>query len=321
MKDQNKILRIIKEFQLEIVKTVINGIKKSVNTMSNITSQGNGDISYKIDQFAENKIDELGERMVNQGYSIEIIAEGIGKKKYLVNENSTPDLSIIIDPIDGTRGIMYDFRSAFVLTGIAPYNPKGNTLDDICIAVQTEIPPSKQDRISILWAIKNQGAHHQILDLKTQKITNEPIQTSSKENIDHGFAVFVNFFPGVKGAIGKIADSVFQQVQERNDKDYAIIFDDQYICNAGQIYLLTTGKYRFIADIRPIFGELSGLTAHPYDLCTTLIATEAGAIITDINGNKINYPFDTNTKCGFIAYANKKLQNLIEPILLPLIKK
>jgi hypothetical protein len=314
------ILETVKEFQLEIVDTVVSGMKKSIDTLNNVVNQGNGDISYKIDSFAESKINGLGQKMVSLGYSVEITAEGIGKKKFLVENNSTPDFAIIIDPIDGTRGIMYDFRSAFVLTGIAPYRPEGNTLDDIEIAVQTEIPPSKQNKISILWAIKNQGAHHQILNLETRKITNATIVTSSEKNLDHGFAVFVNFFPGVKGKIGQIADFVFQKVQKNKGNDYSVIFDDQYISNAGQIYLLTTGKYRFVADIRPLFGETSGLTAHPYDLCTVLIATEAGAIFTNLNGKNIDYPFKTDTKCGFIAYANPDLQNLIEPILLPLLK-
>lgn len=320
MNNQNEIVKIIREFQLEIVTTVVSGIKKYSNDLNLVINQGNGDFSYKIDSFAESKIDGLGQKMVSLGYSVEITAEGIGKKKYLAGNNSTPDFAVIIDPIDGTRGIMYDFRSAFVLTGIAPYRQEGNTLNDIEIAVQTEIPTSKQDRISILWAIKNQGAHHQIFDLKTKELTNEPIQTSSEKNLDHGFAVFVNFFPGVKGKIGEIADFVFQKVQKNKEKDYSVIFDDQYISNAGQIYLMTTGKYRFIADIRPIFGELSGLTAHPYDLCTILIATEAGAIFTNLNGKKIDYPFDTDTKCGFIAYANSDLKQLIEPHLLPLLK-
>ena len=322
MKNQDiiEILETIKKFQLEIVKTVVSNIKNSTSNLSDVSSQGNGDISYKIDSFAESKIDGLGQKMVSLGYSVEITAEGIGKKKYLAGNNLIPDFAIIIDPIDGTRGIMYDFRSAFVLTGIAPYRPEGNTLDDIEIAVQTEIPTSKQDRISILWAIKNQGVHHQIFDLKTKELINGPIQTSSEKNLDHGFGIFVNFFPGVKEKIGQIADFVFQKVQKNKEKDYSVIFDDQYICNAGQIYLITTGKYRFVADIRPIFGELSGLTAHPYDLCTILIATEAGAIFTNLNGKKIDYPFDTDTKCGFIAYANQDLQNLIEPILLPLLK-
>lgn len=324
MKAENKILEIIKQFQLEIVEEIVSNIKRSASQMSDVVSQGHGDTSYKIDSFAEQKIDWLGKKLNSFGYAVEITAEGIGKKKYL-GDKFIPEYSIIIDPIDGTRGIMYDFRSAFVLTGVAPYKCPfkgiGNTLNDIELAVQTEIPISKQDRISILWAIKGKGAHHQILDLKTKEITKKSVQTSLKDNIDHGFAVFVNFFPGVKGQIGKIADKVIQKVQGSVEKNYAVVFDDQYICNAGQIFLLATGKYRFVADIRPIYGELSGLTAHPYDLCTILIATEAGAIITDLNGDPIDYPFDTDTKCGWIAYCNEQLQDKIQPILLPLIQK
>jgi fructose-1,6-bisphosphatase/inositol monophosphatase family enzyme len=172
--------------------------------MSQVVSQGHGDISYKIDFVAESKINELGGKLATSGFPCEIIAEGIGKKQYLGNFSS-PQYSVIIDPIDGTRGLMYNFRSAFVLTGVAPYKTD-NTLSNIEVAVQTEIPTSKQDRVSILWAIKGKGAHHQIIDFKTNDLIDIPLYTSSAQNLDHGFAVFSNFFPGVKGSIGRMAD-------------------------------------------------------------------------------------------------------------------
>ena len=64
---------------------------------------------------------------------------------------------IIVDPIDGTRGLMYQKRSAWILTGIAPnYGPATN-LQDILLAVQTEIPLVKQHLSDVVWAIRDHG--------------------------------------------------------------------------------------------------------------------------------------------------------------------
>lgn len=318
-KNLDYLIKATKNFHLDIVKSVRESILKQSSSLSQVSHFGYGDTSYKIDLIAEEKIEKYANLLAEHGYSVEIIAEGIGHRQYLSNK-SQPEYSIIIDPLDGTRGIMYDFRSSFVLTGIASYDPNGNTLKDIEIAVQTEVPPSKQNQISQLWAIKNQGAFGQLIDLDTHETQEEPLKTSMAKNIDHGFAVFVNYFPGNKAEIGQIADDVFQKVQGKVELNQSIVFDDQYICTAGQLYLLITGRYRFLADIRPLYIK-SGLTAHPYDLCTLLIATEAGALITDPYGEELNYPLDTDTQCGLIAYANPDIKNLIEPVLLPLLRQ
>ena len=64
----------------------------------------------------------------------------------------------IVDPIDGTRGLMYDKRSAWVLTGVAENRLADTNLTDIFVAVQTEIPTTKQFRADVLWAIEGKGA-------------------------------------------------------------------------------------------------------------------------------------------------------------------
>ncbi len=63
-----------------------------------------------------------------------------------------------------------------------------------------------------------------------------------------------------------------------------LIFDDEYISTGGQLYEILVGHDRFLADLRPLFFEALGLppklTCHPYDICTELIAREAGVIVT-----------------------------------------
>lgn len=317
-----KLVGQIKAFQAKIRDEVRRQLlEKSHEELSQVVAEGAGDVSYKIDIHAEKFIEEFAQTLSREQPLI-IVAEGFGRKQF--PQGATPEIEVIIDPIDGTRGIMYDMRSAWVLTGIAPHQEKGTTLSDIQIAVQTEIPTTKQDRASICWAIKGKGAFEEIWDLREGKLlTQRRLQTSAAKDIRHGFATFVDFFPGCKEEIGKLAETVFEKVVGPVVEGKALVFDDQYISNAGQLYLLATGKYRFVADLRPETekilnrkGRKLGLAAHPYDLSTVLIAQEAGAIITDANGQPLSYPLDTETNCGWIGYANQDIRQQVEPVLL-----
>ena len=51
----------------------------------------------------------------------------------------------------------------------------------------------------------------------------------------------------------------------------------------------------------------SWLCCHPYDLCTELIAREAGLIVTDEYGKPLAAPLDVTTNMSWIGYANKAI--------------
>ena len=325
--EPKRIVATVKEFQAEIRDEVRRQLlERSSEELSQVVAEGAGDVSYKIDVSAEPFLEGLGQQFSKE-CPVAIIAEGLGRRHF--TEGSKPELEIINDPIDGTRGIMYDMRSAWVLTGIAPSREEGANLQDIQIAVQTEIPITKQDKVSVLWAIKGQGAFEEIWDLREGKlITQRRLQASKATDLRHGSATFVDFFPGSKEELNKLAETVFEKVLGPVEKGKALAFDDQYISSAGQIYLLATGKYRFVADLRPVMekvlnrkGRQLGLTAHPYDLSTVLIAQEAGVIITNENGQPPSYPLDTETNCSWIGYANEAIRQKVEPVLLEELKK
>ena len=67
-------------------------------------------------------------------------------------------IRVIVDPIDGTREIMYDKRAAWALAGAAPNKGPLTRLRDIEVAVMTELPTSKMGFADVLWAIKGRGA-------------------------------------------------------------------------------------------------------------------------------------------------------------------
>ena len=75
-------------------------------------------------------------------------------------DEASVDWRIIVDPIDGTRGLMYQKRSAWVLTGVAPNRGPATSLRDVVLAVQTEIPLVKQHLSDQLWALRARVRRH-----------------------------------------------------------------------------------------------------------------------------------------------------------------
>ena len=63
------------------------------------------------------------------------------------------------------------------------------------------------------------------------------------------------------------------------------------------------------------------MCAHPYDLAASLVAEEAGAILTDASGDRLDYPLDTETNCAVIGYANQAIREEVEPHLMAVLRQ
>jgi hypothetical protein len=220
---------------------------------------------------------------------------------------------LLVDPLDGTRGLMYQKRSAWVLTGVAPNRGAATRLSDVVLAVQTEIPLLKQHLSDQLWALAGKGMQARRWNRLTR--TTEPLtlRRSGSPTIAHGFATIVRFFPGAREVLGAIDDEVVHALV-KPEPGRAASFEDQYASTAGELYELLAGHDRFIADLRPLVKSRS-LCCHPYDVCTALIAREAGVILTDPAGAPLDAPFDLTTDVAWVGYANESLRRAIEPVL------
>lgn len=229
-------------------------------------------------------------------------------------------IRLIVDPIDGTRGLMYDKRSAWALAGVAPNRGAQTRLRDIEVAVMTELPTAKMGSSDVLWAVKGGGARGERLGLSDA--TSRPLQLrpSTSDTIAHGFASIVNFFPGTKVLASKLMEDLARHLIGEADVTQAQVFDDQYISTGGQFYELIVGHDRFVADLRPLLyriqGQPSGLCCHPYDCATWLIAEEAGVVLTDGLGAPLDGPLDVTTGLSWAGYANPVLRSRIEPLLI-----
>jgi fructose-1,6-bisphosphatase/inositol monophosphatase family enzyme len=290
-----------------------------------------GDIVYAVDRIAEEVFLKAVRTEIAAHGPIVLIGEGVESGYVVLPEDADEadaEWRLIVDPIDGTRGLMFQKRPAWVLTGAAPNRGVATTLADIEIAVQTELPLVKQHLCDTFWATKGEGANATRTNRLTGECEHFNVQPSSATILVHGYGTVCSFFAGGRDLLGKIADELSSCLLSGIQSDEARIFDDQYASTGGEIAGLLMGQDRFVADLRPLLletlanrGDKLGHCCHPYDLCTKLIAEEAGVMICLPDGSPINYPLDTETNVTWVGYANNELRRLIEPVLQAVIQK
>jgi len=290
--------------------------------LSRVACEDEGDTIYEIDRVAEHVlVEEIGRTIATRDAPVLLVAEGLAGGEIVIPRDaprSAVRWVMIVDPVDGTRGVMYQKRPAWILTGVAA-GPGPRTLADIELAVQTEIPLVKQHLCDELWAVRGLGASA----LRTNRLTleNRPLELhpSSAATIAHGFATMSRFFPGHRAELAAIDDEVVEAVLGPPQPGKAQAFEDQYISTGGQLYELMAGHDRFIADLRPLFERRrsggAALCCHPYDLATELIARELGVLVTNERGGPLDAPLDVSSDVAWVGYANQTLRTLVEPHL------
>jgi len=235
---------------------------------------------------------------------------------------SEATLRIIVDPIDGTRGLMYQKRSAWVLTGVAQDRGDETSLADVKLAIQTEIPLVKQHLSDCVWAIRGDGAHGERYNRLTRERSPISLSPSKEATIAHGYAGVARFFPGARDELAAIDEEIVLGALGPTQPGKAHCFEDQYASSGGQLYELMSGHDRFITDLRPFMepilakrGFPLGICCHPYDLFTELIAREAGVIVTDVLGGPLRARLAVEPDVAWAGYANAEIRAQIEPLL------
>jgi len=322
--DPQSVVDRLLEFQRAIRSKLIES--RLGQNLSSVARDSSADTIYGIDAAVEPVIEaffsDWGKTtplvLVAEGLENESGDEGIATFPRGIPQEQAL-IRVIVDPIDGTRGIMYDKRSAWSLAGVAPNRGDATRLRDIEVAAMTELPTSKMGQADVLWAIKGRGAHGRREELNGSSPSTLELRPSTAAVIDHGFASVSNFFPGTKVTAGELMEHIVRELVGKLDVTRATVFDDQYISTGGQFYELIVGHDRFIADLRPSFyalqGQGEGLCCHPYDCASMLVAEEAGVILTDANCQPLDGPMDVTTGMSWVAYANESLRTRIEPLI------
>jgi hypothetical protein len=326
---QHVVDRLI-EFQTAVRQLVVQA-GTSAHALHEVARTSSADTIYGIDARVEPLLEDFC-RDWARTTPLVLVAEGLVDEAGREGAKVFPDgslepearIRLIVDPIDGTRGLMYDKRPAWTLAAVTPNHGPGTRLRDAEVSVMTELPTRKMGFADVLWATKGRGARGRRVDLSNLDTIDLPLQPSQADTINHGFASVSNFFPGTKVLAGELMEHLVRNLLGPADVVRATVFDDQYISTGGQFYELIVGHDRFNADLRPEFyraGHLGeGMCCHPYDCAGLLIAEEAGVLVTDGEGRPLDAPLDTTSGVSWLGYANPALRARIEPLVLDFLR-
>ena len=330
--DTDRLLARIRSIHAAIRDAVVAACEQTAaETLAEPVAEEGGDTIFAIDRVSEHVLLDHFSSLARE-HALVLIAEGLGQNGMVVlPEGANADqaeLRVIVDPIDGTRGLMYQKRPAWILTGIAPNRGPDTRLADIELALMTEIPLVKQHLCDSLWAVAGQGAHGERLNRLTGETQPLAARPTRSQTIAQGYGGIARFFPGERATLAAIDDELVERLLGPLRAGSAPTFEDQYISTGGQLYELLMGHDRWIADLRPLAepllnrrGRALGLCCHPYDLCTELVAREAGVIVTDVYGNRLDGPLDVDSPMAWVGYANAGLAASVGPVLRELLRQ
>lgn len=328
LRDEAGLLECLRTIHAAIRDEVVTACaRQQTDEMARPTGREGGDVIYAVDRISERVLLERFEVLAAEWPCL-LVAEGLGESGRRILPTGTAErdveLVVLVDPIDGTRGLMYQKRSAWILTGVAPRG-RGDlppTLADIRLAVQTEIPLIKQHLSDSAWAVAGQGAAAERIDRTTGLRTPLGLRPSRATEIAHGFGGLAKFFAGSRDELASIDDAVVRRLLGDATDGEALVFDDQYISTGGQLYELMAGHDRWIADVRPLLipglrarGRSAPLCAHPYDLATELVAREAGVVVSAPGGGPLRAPLDVTTEVAWVGFANREIARRVSPAL------
>lgn len=315
--------RLLCALQDEIRDALTAARARQAGKFARVAAVTAADTIYHIDRISEQAILSWFERHWPRRWPVELVMEGLDDGSTTF-PRGTPvaqtAFKCILDPIDGTRGLMYDKRSAWALAALAPQRGARTQLGDIMVAAMTELPTAKHGFADQFSAIAGSGVVAETLDLSRRTRRRWRPRPSQADHFEHGFASLARFFPEGKALLGAVEEALWRELGVLGKHGGQLVFDDQYISTGGQLAELIVGHDRMLGDLRPPAYAKLGFTAatlccHPYDICTELIAREAGCVVEAPDGRPLRPPLDTTTPVAWMGYANARLARMVRPIL------
>lgn len=299
---------------------------QAARSFAEIAAQTNADTIYGIDRVSEAAITRWFEENWPASEPVQLEMEGLEEGEVVCFPRATrvenTRWKCLIDPIDGTRGLMYDKRSAWSLAAIAPQLGPQTSLRDVVVGAMTELPTSKAgyaDQVSGARGCGRGGLRCERINLSSDERAAWRASPSTARDFKHGFAGWARFFPEGKALLARVEELLWDELYGLGSTTTPLVFDDQYISSGGQFFEILAGHDRMQGDLRPLayakLGFDSVLVCHPYDVCTGFLLQEAGAVLETPDGGALDAPLDTTSSVSWMAYANEELASQVRPIL------
>ena len=321
--------RLLCALQDHIRETLVAARARQAGRFARVAAVTSSDTIYHVDRLGEAAILDWFERHWPRAWSVEIVMEGLEDGAVTFPTGMPVKRTAwkcILDPIDGTRGLMHDKRAAWSLAGLAPQRGARTSLGDIVVAAMTELPTSKQGRADQLSVVRGKAVVATRIDLETGARRRWRPRPSHADHFEHGFASIARFFPEGKALLGAFEEALWRELGLLGQRGGQLVFDDQYLSTGGQLYELIAGHDRMLGDLRPAaYAKLglggAALCCHPYDICVELIAREAGCVVEAPGCGRLRAPLDTLSPVAWMGYANLALARTVRPMLRRLMRE
>ena len=302
--------------------------RASLDSVAEAVSVGAGDVTFAIDVVAEDQVTRWLHREASSR-PVSLMTEDAGWR----HMGPSPDGSavelpgfdhggprIALDPIDGTRNIMHDLRSAWIVVSMAGPGAGAPRFADLELGVLSEIPDTRAAVARELIARRGGGASTLELHLESGEASGQrALVADSARRLDGGYFPFFGFHAALRPHAQRLAADVARRVAEEHGADQSTMFDDQYISSGGPLALLALGRYRAIVDARGEIGDRAGdprQTCKPYDMAgAALIAREAGCVVVRPDGSPLDFELDTDTTVDFAGFHNLATAGALLPAL------
>lgn len=315
------------QVQCRIVSLLQEAFREGAHSLAATVAEEGGDRIYAIDREVEPILEAGIAEWPEECFPLLLIAEGLGEngRRIFGNPDEPLRFRVIIDPIDGTRMLMYDKRSAWFLAAVAEDRGEETSLRDSLASVLVELPTSRQNRADVFTATHDSATRGIRVEVGEKPAclksgTEIPVRPSPAGDLQDGFLTVSSFFPGTKLLAAELAEAIAEHTGMVSP--IPNLFDDQYLSTGGQMVQLMTGRDRCVLDLRPEFNTILGRTGadrfietHPYDLAGLTALKQSGVIVTNAQGEPLDAPLDVTTGVSWCAYANANLRDLIAPVV------
>ena len=233
-------------------------------------------------------------------------------------EHGGPRLAL--DPVDGTRGLMFDLRSAWSVVSLAGPGRGQPRLGDLVHGALWELPDSRAARYRVLAAERGGPCRLEERDLDGDGgARRTTLSADDDDRCDRGFFPFFRYEPAWRPELARLEARFFERLERHERAELRHVFDDQYISNAGQLALLALGPYRMVADLRAELAARRGArttTSKPYDVAgAILVAEAAGCVLEAPDGSPLDFALDCTTPVAFVGWANRATAARLGPHL------
>jgi hypothetical protein len=297
----------------------------SLEALARPHGMGRGDVTFGLDLPSEARI-EGWQRALAREQPLSVLTEDAGWR-HLGPDGKGGERTldgfdhggprIAIDPVDGTRNLMADLRSAWTVVAFAPPGPAQPRMAECTGGIVSEIPGTLAGRFRRLFS-DGTRCWSELWDLESgERLRATELRADQDDRPDHGYFPFFRYEAAQRPAIARLEAAFFARLARHEGAETRSIYDDQYISSAGQLVLLALGRYRMVVDPRELVGrrfQAPGVTSKPYDLAGAVVcARAAGALVTAAEGGPLDFPIDATTPVGFAGYANERTRERLEP--------